>query len=222
MDIFTRYEWTAHSIEHVNWGVTLRRAKKVFFPDGRMISVREMQDTLKSLKGKIALSFDLLRTYGLVAKVTLGEQELEYFNPKKLGSYLWDNAINPAFFAEAVHLVASRSASLSSCIKTVRLLSLKREKLAEVFARGEISRSEIGSNFEGFPRLTTERKMEILVSLGVIILNPGTTLPIKTEPTPPPASTQEAKKPEPAFPSPPIRQLTPTTEKQLDFLALLK
>src|SRR3989339_432471 len=180
MDISTRYTWTTHSIEHVNWGVTLRKAKKAFFPNGHAISIGEMQETLKNLKGKIALSFDLLRSYGLLQKVTLGELELEYFNPKKLGSYLWDNAISPVLFAEALHLVASKSASLSSCTKAVRLLSLKRGKLSEALAMGKILRSEIGSNFEDFPRLTTERKMEILVLLGVIVLNPGTALPIKT------------------------------------------
>lgn len=159
---------------HIVWKYTLRAAKRLF-PNGPEVTIRDFQDTLKRQKRKLETSFDLIDRYGLSPKVYLGNTQVT--TRTDIATYLYDNAIHPRFFAEALHLIASKAKELETHVCRVQLRNLRRDSMGNAFKQRKIKEYDIGRNFMLFSKKPFQRKLEILENLGVLVLNPGSSLP---------------------------------------------
>lgn len=158
-------------------------AEKPFLPNGNAYSLFHFQRAFSQLGGKIRLSESLLQQYGLKPKVYLGRQLL--FDIDHVATYLYDNAIHPRFFAEALHVIASHSTMLDRLVERIQLRNLRRDQIATTLNLGMIARTDLGENFEVFETKPIKERLEILEKLGVLVLKPGASLPTAPASAPP-------------------------------------
>jgi hypothetical protein len=196
------------------------RAKKKFFPGGHTTSIKDFQTTLQQQKSKIGTSFLLIKRHDLASKIYLGPSLL--FAEEKLASSLYKHAIDPRFFAEALHVIVLNAAKLKPDLARVQLKNLRRDNIARAIAEKKIHPLEIGTHFHVFSKQTTEQRLKTLQKLDVIVFEDKKPKPKDPKPakTAPPIIREKkpqppiAKEPEPVNVVRPIlrKKRPPTTD----------
>jgi hypothetical protein len=203
---------------HIAWDKSYG-SKKPFFPGAKRIAIRDFQAALKTQKGKLEISLSLIenKKYGLGKIVFLkrGRPLLEAVsNPAKrneLTNSLYIATIDPVFFTEALHLIATKATDLKPLLEKVLIQKLGRGSIKKALNEKKIERTDIGESFQLFSEHEIPKRLEILEKLGVLVLKKGASLP---KPPPP-------KKPEtPPFlketrPRPPIRRVQPEKKEPI-------
>jgi len=184
---------------HIVWKHRLS-AGKPFFPGGYKFRLRDFQDALRKQQGKIRISKQLIQRYGLAPKVKLGTNPL--LSVRDLATYLYDNTIHPRFFAEALHVIASKAKRLEPHLSSIQLRKLRRDNLATALGTGAIDQDDIGRSFQLFCQQPVSKKLYILQKLGVLVF--------QKEP-----KIAKPENPRVLEPRPPIKKIDP---KQLDLL----
>jgi hypothetical protein len=162
-------------INHIVWK-HYPGAGKAFFPGGERTTLKFFQWQMgdAALKRKIGLSIELIRDYGLASLVYLGKNQIANdldFVRSRLADYLYDNAISPVFFADALHAIASESKKLGDQgLSQVQLRNLRRDNIEQALSRQQAQIQDIGYNFISFRNKSMDEKLEILRKLGVIVM----------------------------------------------------
>jgi hypothetical protein len=209
---------------HVAWDKSYR-SKKPFFRNGKKRTIRSFQDALKAQKSKLEISLSLIgnERYGLREIILLkrGRPLLEtVLNPEKrneLANTLYEAAIDPRFFSEALHLIAAKAVVLKPLLKEVRLRNLRRDNIAHAIRQQKMDVADIGENFQLFSTQPVSKRLEILKRLGVLVLKRGASLTQQS-----PAAESRVPFLRETAPRPSIKRVVPgrrgkTTERQLDF-----
>ncbi|KPJ69741.1 hypothetical protein AMJ44_02685 [candidate division WOR-1 bacterium DG_54_3] len=191
-------------------------AKRRFYPSGPRISYKEFRYASNRSLGKIIVSQKLIGDYGLCSRTSLGNELLFNIKVNEIADQLYSQNIHFGFFAEALHVIGRNAKVLGPVVKCILLRKLSRNSIASALRSGAISEDDIGRNFKLFfgkidrtvqNKRPDQEKLDILQRLGVLVLEPGCSLPIVSRSrTPIRGPSKPAKYP---HPRPPIEKVDP-------------
>ena len=197
-------------IRHVVLGYPYRH-KKFFFPGGPDVSKQHFQGVIKgeAFKRTFRVSLRVIQDlkYALDHKVYLGERTLSGTEATGLAKYLYDNAIDPMFFANALNAIAHRAKDLEPCVERIKLENLGRISIGRALKGGKIKEDDIGRDFRQFEMKTMPQRFDILKKLGVLKFMPGQS--VDTLYPPPPNTPKTPQPPVVLEPRPPIEKVDP-------------
>lgn len=151
-------------------------AGKKFSPDGSWVSVGQFKSIFRKSRGRILYSINKLERNGIIDKFNFGKSGI--LEVSSLADCLYKSAIHPRFFAETLYVMAEHAALLSPCMKAVRLKMMSEPNLKKARDDKKIdTRMLLGIDFKTFAHTPPQKKPEILVDLGILVLKNNAALP---------------------------------------------
>lgn len=196
--------------------VNVYKAKRRFYPHGPKISYKEFRYAFNRSLDKIRVAQRLIGDYGLCSRTSLGNELLFDVNINDIADHLYSQNIHFGFFAEALHVIARNAKALGPVVRHVLLRKLGQNNIKIALESEAISEDDIGRNFKLFfekidrtikIKRSDQEKLDILQRLGVLVLEPGCSLPIVSRSKSPIRGPSKITKY--PHPRPPIKEVDP-------------